>query len=208
MATLPVPSTDDFSADTLSNITLIDFTNAAVAAIATFASSQFDNVQISTTVAIDGTPQINGIIVNGGNLNASEWIFTNWLANDTVTLNGGASGDTIKGSSKNDTITGGLGVDTLAGGDGDDTFVYNSFAEHDAISETVSGGSGTADTLRINVGQGFSVNVAPAGALTGVEKVVFAAAGACGFSGDNFGTAAGLVNEVTGSTSVNTIFLF
>ena len=46
MATLTVASSTDFSGDTLSNITEIDFTNTAFATTATFASSQFDDVAI------------------------------------------------------------------------------------------------------------------------------------------------------------------
>src|SRR5882672_10398694 len=54
MATLTVSATHDFSGDVLSNITLIDFTNFINAvATATFSASQFDNTQISTSVAID-----------------------------------------------------------------------------------------------------------------------------------------------------------
>jgi hypothetical protein len=57
MATLTVSVTQDFSAVALSNIDRIEFTNSAIAglATATFASTQFDNVAILNNVTFDGS---------------------------------------------------------------------------------------------------------------------------------------------------------
>ena len=78
MATLPVPVTTDFSALALNNIDIIDFTNAAAAATATFASTQFNNVAILNSVLIDGSAQANHIVVNGSALYSYIWAFANW----------------------------------------------------------------------------------------------------------------------------------
>ena len=68
MATLIVNTTDDFSADALSGIDLIAFTNLAGPATATFAASQFDGVTILDDVELGGSAEINSIVVAGGSL--------------------------------------------------------------------------------------------------------------------------------------------
>ena len=98
MATLTVNTTTDFSGDVLSNIGLIDFTNTASGATATFAAAQFDDIQIATNVAIDGSTKANHIVVNGNFLDASAWTFTNWSSNDTIAINGTTGDDTLVGS--------------------------------------------------------------------------------------------------------------
>ena len=155
---------------------------------------------------ITGSTGVNGLLVFGSDIDLSGVIFNAWTAGeDPIILLGSAGDDTITGSSKADTITGGTGVDTLVGGDGDDTFVYNSSTEFSPGGETIAGGNGTADTLRINVGEGLQINVSGAGALSGVEKLVFTSAGVGKFSGVNLGTATGLVNAVTGSAGENRV---
>src|SRR4051812_11293866 len=109
MTTLPVPATQDFSGDPLSDITAITFGNAIhTVATATFANSQFDDVKIKDDVTLIGTSGNNNIVVNGGSVDASGWQFTGWnAAADGITLNGSVSVDTIIGSSEADTLFGG-----------------------------------------------------------------------------------------------------
>ena len=202
MATLTVSVTHDFSGDSLSAVGLIDFVNPASPATATFASSQFDNAKILTTVTIDGSVAINHVLVSGGSVNASGWTFTNWLATDLVSLAGGGGADAITGSSQNDTITGGAGADTMVGGAGNDTFVYNSANEF-AAGETIDGGAGTGDVLRISIGTGFTLFFDEGNVLSGVEKVVFDEGGGLALPGSGVGTGAGQVNSLTGSAGVN-----
>ncbi len=59
---------------------------------------------------------------------------------------GGIGGDQLFGGEGNDTLTGGTGDDTLVGGEGNDIFV---FGDGDG-SDTVQGGSGWLDTMRID----------------------------------------------------------
>jgi hypothetical protein len=94
MTTLTVPTTHDYSADSLSGIDVIDFANGKFdpAAIATFVNTQFNNVAILDNVQIDGTLGVNGIVVNGGSVDASGWTFG--IAPDTITLNGSSASST------------------------------------------------------------------------------------------------------------------
>ena len=98
MTTLIVNSDTDFTGAALSGVSLIDFTNITGSATATFAASQFDNVQIATDVSIAGSTQSNAIVINlPGSAEAylymAAWTFTNWGADDTITVNG-SSGNT------------------------------------------------------------------------------------------------------------------
>ena len=224
MTTLTVAATTDFSGVALANIDTIDFTTFFGPATATFANTQFNGAAILNNVLIDGSTNANNIVVNGGSLNASQWTFNGWTALDSITINGGAGadiivgslqGDTINGNVGADTITGGLGADALNGGDNDDVFVYN-FVTELAAGESVNGGNGTGDTLRVNgLGGGgfdFSGNV-----VTGVERLEFivpfvGSTAAARFTEDQFGKpsninsvqgGAGQANTVTITTTIN-----
>ncbi len=150
MTTLLVPVTINLSATSLTNIDVIDFTNAAATTTTvTFASTQFNNVSIMDFVLMDGSAGINAIVVNGGSVNASQWAFANWTAGaDTIRLNGSGGADSITGSSQNDFIDGGQGADFLAGAGGDDIFDYSALEL--AAGESIQGGGGTGDILRLN----------------------------------------------------------
>src|SRR4051794_29019989 len=112
MTNLSVTATHDFSADVLTNITSITFDSPIrTTTTATFVNTQFDDVKIKDDVTlINATTGPNSIVVNGGSLDASGWLFTGWnsLA-DTIVINGGIGADTILGSSQADTIAGGGG---------------------------------------------------------------------------------------------------
>jgi Ca2+-binding RTX toxin-like protein len=213
MATLTVSSTHDYSADALTDVTLIDFTNAVSAATATFAAFQFNGAAIRGDVTIDGSDAPNLIVVNGANLlDASQWVFTNWVeSQDHVFINGGSGNDTIVGSSKDDQIvggdgvniiTGGGGADTLIGGNAADIFVYDNASQFVA-GETVDGAGGT-DALHLNLAGVGWINFA-SGGLTGIEQLIFDSASSANLDASDFGTAAGLINSVTGSAGFDQI---
>jgi len=123
--------------------------------------------------------------------------------NDSLT-GGTASKDSISGGDGNDTITGGGGNDTLLGGAGNDTFTVSGTnvkvdggAGDDTIDmdstlssgDTVAGGAGTADTLRVNA-----------------AATATAAEGVSGF--EYFETGAGLTQDMvlmTGNTGFTRI---
>ncbi len=173
MPTLVVPVTTNFSAAVLAGIDIIDFTNLiATTATATFASTQFNNVAILNLALIDGSAGVNNIVINGGSVNVSQWTFANWTTGtDTIRLNGSSANDIISGSNRDDIIDGGQGADTLIGGGGDDIFDYSALEL--LAGESIQGGAGAGDTLRLNQAAGtyaFSTNAA---LLTGMERIEF-----------------------------------
>ena len=156
----------------LSLVGIVSIERIFVAGSATLDADQIGAGAINEFVG-PGT-FLGTVNVNGSSTDLSGVTFTSWdVTNHFVVVNGTGGADDLTGSSQNDTITGGLGADTIVGGNGNDTFVYNTFAEN-ATGETVDGGGGTADALRVNVGENFSL-IFNAATLTGVEKVVFAA---------------------------------
>lgn len=121
MTTLAVSSTFDYSATTLAGVDAIQFADVTKTIAASFSASQFDNIQISSSVAIVGGTGPNSLTVTGSQIDASNWTFSNWSSlRDKVVLNGTSQGDSIMGSTQSDTIDGGTGNDTLVGGDGQD----------------------------------------------------------------------------------------
>ena len=225
MATLTVNVTDNFSADALSGIDVIEFTNLAGTATATFAASQFDNVAILGTVLWRGSTAANGISVTGNSIDASLWQFDQWGDTDFITLIGKTSADTIAGSSQNDIIfglrgkdrlsggsgadtlaggdgrdiiTGGADIDTLFGGDGNDQFVYSAAADdgNGGFTESIDGGNGGADKIVLDSGLD-DVNLLFA-SITNVEELVFKSAGLVTFSGLH--VQQGGIARVTGSS--------
>lgn len=134
MTTLTVSGNADFTFSILSNVTLIDFTNGQrTTATASFLGSQFNDVQISNNVTIDGSTGINRLSIVGNFIIGSNWTFTNWGANDLVTMNGTTGADTMYGSAAADRMLGGesddyliaMGSDSLFGGLGNDVLTSN-----------------------------------------------------------------------------------
>jgi VCBS repeat-containing protein len=207
MTTLTVSGTHDYSVDPLSGIDVIDFTNGTHgAATATFLNTQF-GTQILSDVHFLPSIGSNRVVVNGGSLNASLWTFeSGWSAADAITINGSSGDDSIIGSTQDDlissgagadTLVGGDGADTMQGGDGNDTFVVSN-SSHVDTGEIIDGGTGTADTLLLDTALGF-INFVDV--VSNIEKLVFSGDGYVEFSGASFGTAAGLINSVTGASN-------
>lgn len=198
MATLVVNATADFSADILSNIDLIDFTNT-VAATASFAAAQFDNTAILDDVTFSGSAASNAIAVTGGSIDASSWQFEDWVFGDTITLTGTGLADTMTGSSLSDVITGGADADELNGGGGNDRFLYLDASDSGGFYESVDGGSGDADKILLD-GSFDDLSLLFA-SITNVEKLVYKTSGFATFGGAAFGT--GNITMVTGSSGVD-----
>lgn len=212
MAILTVNATSNFSAQILSNITTLRFTNTSGTANATFNASQFNGVQIAANVQIEGSAGVNGMIVNNASaFDASAWTFASWNANDTITITGTNAPDTITGSSQkdtingggaNDTIRGGLGADVLNGGAGNDTFGYGALAEIVA-GEQINGGTGTTDSGtadRINVFGPTGIYDFTGATINGVEMLDFTSTTA-GFPHVKLSeaqTASGKIDEIVG----------
>lgn len=207
MTTLVVSVTDDFSADTLSGIDVIEFANLAGTATASFAASQFDNAAILDSVLLRGSAGANALAITGGSINAGSWQFEDWVFGDTITLTGTGLADTITGSSLSDviigaggrdTIAGGGGADDLSGGGGNDRIVYDSPDDDGDIQffEQVDGGNGTADKIVLDDSfDGLSLFFTT---IVNVEALVFRTAGSAQFSGAAFAT--GGIATVTGSS--------
>jgi Ca2+-binding RTX toxin-like protein len=131
MAELRIGTSRDYSRLFLFDIDTIVFTDRAEA---TFSGTQFNDNQISTSLAVEGSPGRNVIVVNSGlsGFDASAWTFRGWQHEDRIIVNGSSFAETIRGSVENDILFGNGGSDTVAGRAGNDI---------------VSGGSG-ADTLK------------------------------------------------------------
>lgn len=168
MATLSITETRDYRKEDLSGIDLIDFDNPFLStATATFALSQFDDVQIDFDAEIRGNIGVNGLVLVGDNVSTGDFNITHWNAADTITLQGTNGGNYLVGSVFNETLNGGLGDDLLEGsnevgaltgsdvyngGGGSDTLI-NDF---DAKADRLSGGGGS-DWL-VYRSQGFFQN--------------------------------------------------
>ncbi|NDG83398.1 MAG: calcium-binding protein, partial [Betaproteobacteria bacterium] len=88
--------------------------------------------------------------------NQSEPLMIRGPSTGTSSITGGTGNDTITGGGGDDTITGGAGNDVLTGGAGNDTFVFATAA--DLISnDSVVGGDGTADTIRIDQALAYTI---------------------------------------------------
>src|SRR4051794_28639849 len=147
MATLMVTASHDYSGDSLSNITDIVFSSSG-AGIATFDASQFDDVHISRSVHITGSPPpfLSGDIEikNANVFSAGTWTFTTWSTGSVLIL-GTSVADILVGSSGPNQFEAGAGADTLSGGPGRDTFYYG-LPTDVSSGETIAGNAGT-DTI-------------------------------------------------------------
>ena len=167
----------DFRAVSIANVEALDFSGTA-AATGHFAGAHVGGP--NGIQRIDGSTFINNLIVSGTSVDLSLLTFSNWSANDTVTVNGlqfeqntlvGSSlNDTINGGDFEDDIRGGLGADTLNGGHSNDVFRYVSGLEVES-GEAIDGGlafdtlSVTGDPSRPST---FDFRLA---SITGIEKL-------------------------------------
>ena len=100
-------------------------------------------------------------------VNAINVSSTDFNGNDSMT--GGAGVDTINAGSGDDTIIGNAGADFLSGGNGNDLFIVSAAADF-AAGETISGGSGADDVLRLDAAATYGVTKFSS-TFTGVEHV-------------------------------------
>ena len=201
------PATLDFTGASISQVEF-SILNSGTETNVTFLASQVSAGAInqldltgsaSENLNILGAADLSGVFVNG------------FGVNDGITITGTAGDDVITGSSVRDIIIGGDGSDTLNGGGGDDVFVYNALTEL-GFGETVNGGAGVGDTLRISGSEIFDFTVKT---LTAIERLEFGT-GENGFqltsaqiggAGINTVVGDGLADddvlEVLNSTSIN-----
>lgn len=139
MAILTISTSQDFSSDLLFNIRTVDF---IASASATFGGGQFNNVNISRSLHVDGSTGADAVIVNTDyrGFDASGWTFTAWTAADRLRIQGSDFSETLTGSAKRDIIVGGGGADTIRGRGGADIIAGGAGADR------LKGGSG-GDTL-------------------------------------------------------------
>lgn len=77
MALLAVTSSTDFSLQVLLNITNVTFGTTRTTT-ATFDAGQFSATGIQSDVRWTADVHSNRIVVNGGSVDASNWIFSGW----------------------------------------------------------------------------------------------------------------------------------
>lgn len=123
MPTLTVSATTDYSSSLLLGVDVIDFTNPVRSlAVATFDADQFDGSHIRSSVTIDGSAGTNRLVVQGSQVIAYSFRFTNWGAADTVVFAGTRGNDAIVGTRERDVCDGGNGNDVFESTEGADTF--------------------------------------------------------------------------------------
>lgn len=166
---LLVTASIDYTASVLEGIGAIRFQNPATA-IAQFMASQFDGIQISTSLHVSGSDNgANIISVTGGSLDISGWHFTGWQVNDSTVLTGTGGGesfigsaftdkldgldgsDQLSGRGGQDVINGGAGGDVLSGGQGYDTLTYYPSTDGVTVNlalNTASGGDAEGDVIK------------------------------------------------------------
>jgi Ca2+-binding RTX toxin-like protein len=91
-------------------------------------------------------------------------------------LDGGEGDDRIYGQAGNDEVSGGAGDDKLYGGNGDDLFVYRTGEGNDQID----GSRGAADTIRLDVDDGWILNLTKGEVLGDKDGEVQLSGGAAG----------------------------
>ena len=157
MVDLVVNASFDYSSSALLDITRIKFTVAG--AYATFDASQFDGLAIHDDLVIRGAiaGANNGLIIDGGGVDASAWRFNFWDRDqDYLTFNGTTGADRYVGSRMKDVISGGQGSDTFNTSDGagdefygeggKDYFRYKPVIA--PVTDTIDGG-GNTDRLSV-----------------------------------------------------------
>ncbi|HIA01646.1 MAG TPA: calcium-binding protein, partial [Myxococcales bacterium] len=128
----------------------------------------------------------NVIDVSNDDTGDNAWTLTGSAGIDTITgdsgvdtITGGAGADVIDGGAGADVIDGGAGADVIDGGAGEDVFVYVATADlvaSNALVDTLTGGSGTADAIAINNNGGATFTLASTdlieARMSGIEKIV------------------------------------
>ena len=200
---LVVITSTDFSAATGAGATLLTAGGIEAVSItdlmtATFLGSQLTGQAINFNTVGAAVGALVVTAVAGTTTDLSSLTFgatavgattgTAFGANDTITVNMGATATTVVGSSAADLITGGAGddvitggavgsiADTLAGGEGNDTFLYDSSTllinGGNAVIDAVNGGGGTGDAIRLTTQTGITLVAANLLArITNVEKI-------------------------------------
>ncbi len=164
--------TVDYTLGTIETIEAFEFAGTAAQ---TAIFDDFDRPLI-----FDGNVQINNLVFNmdaPGTFNFGG-TFTNWSANDTITLNGSVGNDTITGSQQRETLNGGdgddilrssEGIDNFDGGIGNDTVQIQDTA-HFGAGQILSGGAGTADRLTFISAGGGAIDLTTA-TISGFEQL-------------------------------------
>lgn len=164
-------------------------------------ATDFENLTLTGSSAIDGTGNAVANTITGNNNNNS--------------LSGGDGADTLSGGSGADTLNGGAGDDTLTGGADADTFVMSAGFDNDTISDFVVGtdkidvtavtpGS-FSDLLAATADVGGNAEITLTGGkitLTGVAKADLTGADFVGLSGTS-GTSGN--DTLTGTAGADTI---
>ena len=170
MATLTITQTRDYSLVPIrGTYESIDFVNATgTTAVATFRAAQlFGGSTFIPDLIVDGSGGKNEIVITGITDFGSplwDWTFTNWAADDLLTLRGTTGNDRIFTSAVKDLVYGGDGNgyiyqasdgDRVFGGGGNDRIA--SFPDG---GEYLSGGSGIDElTLNGNSGTNLALNI-------------------------------------------------
>ena len=211
MVALTVAQTFDYSSSVLSAVDSIEFT--ADGAIATFDASQFDGTTILddvTIVGFGGQLMTNGIVVNGGGVDASHWSFSGWFTGfDSITFNGSTGDDVFDGSSARERIYGKGGSDVIRstdgngdlfyGGGGRDAIRYRSVAD---ITDLIDGG-GSIDRIQA---AGLGTFNFTGATIVSVEEVRFGAdTQTMVFSANQLVAAGGSLTKVIGSAESDTL---
>ena len=200
MATLTIATSRDYSAELLFNIGTLDFNAAATA---TFSGGQFNNVNISRSLHVEGSTGSNLVVVDTDyrGFNASGWTFAAWLPEDRLVIRGSDFGEMLTGSTKRDTINGGNGADTIKGLGGADIIAGGAGADH------LSGGAG-ADTLsyegsfagvRVDLATGTALGGDASGDRFSSFRHLLGSSHADTLSGNNAG------NRITGGLGADTL---
>lgn len=106
-------------------------------------------IDFSTFATVTGAEDVQAFGANTVHFKASNTQSLNYIGSTGAdTLSGGALADTQFGGQGADTLYGSASGDRLDGGDGNDLIVYT--AATDLVNDTIDGGPGTGDLLRLS----------------------------------------------------------
>jgi Ca2+-binding RTX toxin-like protein len=133
---------------------------------------------------VDGSSPRNTLTIEGSSVDLTGVTFANWQSNDAIningvsvvqnTLRGGLNAEIITGGNASDNIYGGGGTDTLIGGASSDTFHITNALQAVAGLQ-IDGGTGIADILAIDMGDGQVADFRST-SLLGLETLAFISA--------------------------------
>lgn len=165
-----------------------------------FRSSQLGSGKINTFNATGGAKTIT-VLMDNGSFSLATSALSGFSSDDKFVISDTLDADTIIGSAINDHITVSTGADVVSGGGGNDSFAVNTNSSH--VGMTLNGNTGLEDTLALTGSGSISFDTST---LVNVEKLVMSTSGGSGtFAGDGFGTAANLLNTVTGTVAIDQI---